>query len=240
MAVAASRLSTLACLGLLWLGCATTAATGLRTSPSWLVLGAGQKSAELSVSNTGDQPLHAQVRLYRWTQHQGKEQLTPTRDMAVSPPIMEIAPRQRQVVRLVRLGETASPQEGSYRILIDQLPRPGVTGEQTVLRYSAPVFVAPAAPGAPRLSTSLSHEDRRTLLRVDNHGSTHARLADLGYRDADGRRVTVADRLAGYVLPGQYKTWDLPERAGGYADGEFVAKVNQDRTERPLPPAQAR
>lgn len=226
---------TSACLGLLWLGFAAAAGTGLRTAPAWLTLTPDQSSAELTLSNTGEHPLHAQVRLYRWTQDAGQERLTPTRDLAVSPPVMQIAPRQQQIVRLIRTGEPPADHESSYRIIVDQLPRADVAGHQTVLRYSAPVFIAPPSPGAPHLTASLTRDAGRLMLRVENRGNRHARLADLGYRDARGSRIVVAGELAGYVLPGQYRTWALPERTGGYAAGQFVAKVNQDPAERPLP-----
>lgn len=228
------RWSALACLGLLGLGTATATTTGLRTAPAWLTLEPTQKSAELSLSNTSNAPLHAQVRLYLWVQEHGEEQLLPTRELAVSPPIIEIPAGQQQRVRVIRLDEPRREHEGSYRLIIDQLPRQDMNGPQTVLRYSAPVFVAAPQPGTPRLIASLVQQAGRTLLRVDNHGKAHARLADLGYRDAGGQRTEVAARLAGYVLPGQYKVWQLPDRPGGYRDGHFMARVNQDRTERRL------
>ncbi|WP_411832566.1 molecular chaperone [Pseudoxanthomonas mexicana] len=238
MALAPLRWKALACAGLLWAVGAGSAATrggaGLYAAPSWLRLEATQRSAELDLSNTGDHPLHAQVRLYRWSQEDGEERLLPTRDLAASPPLLEIPAGQRQKVRIVRLDASQSLREGSYRLIIDQLPRQDAAGPQTVLRYSTPVFIAPPGQAAPRLLARLAREGADTVLRIDNHGDAHARLVDLAWIDADGRRVELAGRLAGYVLPGQYRTWTLPARAGGYAGGRFEARLNRDGAAQPL------
>lgn len=234
------RVPKLACLGLLLLACASIGATGLRTAPTRVVLDPTSNATEVAVSNTSDAPLFAQIRLYAWTQENGHDRLLPTREMAVSPPLIEIPPHQQQLVRVIRLGETPAEREGSYRIIIDQLPRPELQGPQTVLRYSAPVFAAPQAGGTHRLTASVERLGADWSLRIDNHGTRHARLADLEYRDASGGRLSIAERLAGYVLPGQFKTWALPTRAMGYAEGGFTAKVNQDASQLPLPMVAAR
>lgn len=228
------RVSKLFCLSILVLACASLGATGLRTSPTRVVLDAGLDATEVAVSNTSDAPLFAQVRLYAWTQQDGHDRLLPTREMTVSPPLIEIAPHQQQLVRVIRLGGTSTGREGSYRIIIDQLPRQEAQGPQTVLRYSAPLFAPPHAPGTHRLTASLQRQESDWLLRIDNQGSRHARLADLEYRDASGKRLPIARQLAGYVLPGQFKTWPLPARADGYGTGRFTARVNQDTHELPL------
>lgn len=224
---------------MLFLACASIGATGLRTAPTLIVLEPDSDSTQVLLSNTGDAHLQAQIRLYRWTQEDGRDRLLPAREMAVSPPLIEIGPRQQQLVRIVRLGDTPAHREGSYRILIDQLPRPEVQGEQTVMRYSAPVFAEPRAAGTHRLTASVQRDGEHWRLRIDNHGIRHARLADLEYQDASGRRQLIAEWLAGYVLPGRYRTWTLPARADGYAENGFTAKVNQDASRLPLM-AQAR
>lgn len=229
-----------ACLALLWLGPVATASTGLRATPAWLTLTDTQASIQLTLGNTSDQPLLARVRLYRWLQANGQEQLLPTRDLVVSPPLIEVAPGTQQIVRVVRLQDTASTHEDSYRLIIDQLPRPDIPGHQNLLRYSTPVFASPAMPGAPLLRTRVVLQAGQPQLRIDNAGRSHARLADLAYRDSRGKRVAVAESLAGYVLPGQYRSWPLPARAEGYEGGQFVAKVNLDPRERPLPATPAR
>jgi fimbrial chaperone protein len=211
-------------------------ATGLRTTPSRLSLDPGERQANLTLDNTGSGTLRARARIYRWTQEDGEDRLLPTSAAAVSPPLMEIAPGQRQTLRVVVLQRDRPPDEASYRVVLDQLPDPDTRGPQTVLRYSAPVFVAgSSAAGSNGLSASLQRRGQDWTLRIDNHGTRHARLADLAYRSAGGGRTLLAPSLAGYVLPGRYRTWPLPRQPGDYADGRFLARVGEDPAERELP-----
>ncbi len=225
----------LAGLLVLALGCATSTATGLRVAPSSLVLEPTQGDAALTISNTSDRPMQAQVRLFAWSQPQGQEQLVPTEAMAVSPPFVDIAPHQQQRLRVIRLGPAPAEREGSYRIVIDQLPRADVASPQTVLRYSAPVFIAPRQSSRQaRLTASVQKQQDGWVVRIENHGNAHARLADLGVRAPDGRQILLAGQLAGYVLPGQFKEWPLPARAVGQGPLQFVARINQDPAHQPL------
>src|SRR5690606_27632881 len=94
---------------------------------------------------------HAQVRVYRWTQVDGQDVLEATRDLAISPPMLEVASGGEQLVRVVRLGPAPAATEASYRVVVDELPvaavdaADGGEGLRFVLRYSIPVFVASQA-----------------------------------------------------------------------------------------------
>lgn len=218
-----------------WLGAAVPAHAGdLRLEPVSLALRPDEDSTSLWLSNTGRQPLQAQVRLFSWTQDGGGEVLTPTRDLAVSPPLLEVPPLGRQRVRLVRLGAGAPLAETAYRLVVDELPSaspdPTATASSgaSLLRYSIPVFVQPSAPAsASRLSARIEEDaSGRRLLRLDNSGERHARIAGLAFVGTGGRRHLLAPNLAGYVLAGRYKLWPLPEEAGRPPYGRFEADVN--------------
>lgn len=213
-------------------------AAGLTITPTSLTLAADQSSGEIWLSNYNDTPLRAQVRLYRWVQDQGQEKLNPTRDLVVSPQQLDIAPQQQQVIRLVRRGSTPNQGEAGYRIVIDEIPGPAASKrKQPLLRYSAPVFLSAAAavPATPQLLASLASSDGQPALRVDNHGTAHARLADLSFISAQGEQHMLAAQLAGYILPGQYKRWPLPAHSGDYTQGHFQARINQNPVPQPLP-----
>lgn len=206
----------------------------LRLEPVSLTLGPDEDSTSLWLSNTGRQPLHAQVRLFSWTQNGGGEVLAPTRELAISPPLLELPPLGRQRVRLVRLGNSAPEAETAYRLVVDELPPAhpasvrAAAGNAPLLRYSIPVFVEPHAPAAgSRLSARIEHDlagGRR--LRLDNSGERHARISALYFVGTGGRRHLLAPNLAGYVLPGRYKHWPLPEAIGLPPYGRFEADVN--------------
>lgn len=217
-------------------------AAGLQVTPTTLTLQARQNADGLWLSNTGKQPINAQVRVFRWVQENGSERFDATQALAISPPMLELAPGGRQLVRVIRLG--APPQganEESYRVIIDELPVDAQTqapGLQFVLRYSLPVFLAPAGTTPPThdLRARLVIENEKPVLDVANRGGEHAQLADVGFVDATGQRHALAEGLLGYVLPGQRMRWPLPAPASLLqAGGTFKARINGESTERTLP-----
>lgn len=215
---------------LLWLALGTAGASGLQVAPVSLTLTPGEHSQALWLSNSGEVPLHAQVRVYRWQQRDGQESLESTRDLVASPPMIEIAPGQTQLVRVVRPG--APPDDGeeaAYRLLINELPldRPEKSGVDFVMEYSLPVFLAPSTRAGEQLRWSLVRVANGTRLRVSNAGNGHARLSALSVEGGGGTNA-VADGLLGYVLPGSTMEWDLPARAAAAlaAGGRLRATVN--------------
>lgn len=226
--------------------CAQAGAASLQVSPTSVTVQAGQNAGGLTLSNTGTTPVHAQVRVYRWTQHDGEDRLEPTRDIAVSPPMLELAPGDRQLIRVIRPGAPPSGTEASYRLIVDELPVEGAAdaakpGLQFMLRYSVPVFVMPrdvaetATAIVPVLRTRLVRDGGRSFIEIANSGRQHAQVADLAFIDADGKRHAVAAGLSGYVLPGQARRWPLPATSTAPVAGTFKARINGEPVERSLP-----
>ena len=142
----------------LWGVSCAVAASGLQVSPVSLTLPPTQAADGLWLSNTGDNVVNAQVRVFRWTQEGGEDKLTPSRGLLVSPPMLQLPAEGRQLIRAIRAGAPPSGPDAvqeAYRVIIDELPvdTQGKKGLQFVLRYSVPIFVQPAgaAPSAPHL-----------------------------------------------------------------------------------------
>jgi fimbrial chaperone protein len=214
----------LACIG-------SAGAANLQVSPISVEVKAQETASGLSLSNNGNADLHAQVRVYRWSQVDGEDRLEPTTDIAISPPMLKLAGGAEQLVRVVRLGAppAASAAESSYRVIVDELPVEVQGGEvkpglQFALRYSIPVFLAPLGTEAvaPALHARMIQADGHPALEIRNDGRQHAQIADLEYVDGAGKRHAVAPGLAGYVLPGQAKHWALPADA----TGRLQARIN--------------
>lgn len=221
------------CAGLLLAG-AGAWSSGLQVAPVSLTLQPGQNADGLWLSNTGDGPLQAQVRVYRWTQADGAEQLTPSQELVVSPPMLGIGPGERQLVRVIRIGAPPAGNdavEAAYRLAIDELPvrDSGKKGVQFVLHYSVPVFVRPRdkADVAPELHWRLQREGAQAALVVSNTGTGHAQLSDLAFVDRAGHRTDIAGGLLGYVLPGATMHWTLKQPAAVFAGtGTLEATIN--------------
>lgn len=211
-------------LAVFGLASGSLAASGLQVAPVSLTLTPAQAADGLWLSDTGSDPVHAQVRVYRWTQRDGKEVLEPSRDLVISPPMLQIAAGERQLIRVIRVGAPpAGPDatEASYRVIIDELPaNDGKRGVQLVMRYSLPIFVEPAGPAvAPRLKWSVSRSGGHAVLEVSNTGTGHAQLAMLGFVDRAGHRTELAPGLLGYVLPGATMHWTLKAPAEAFNEG---------------------
>jgi fimbrial chaperone protein len=198
---------------------ALACASGLQVAPVGLEFLPSSPAQGLWLTNTGDDALHAQVRVFHWTQVDGKNVLTPTRAMVASPPMLGLAPGAQQLVRVIRLGSAnARGGEDAYRLLVDELPPAGPsneTGIRYVLRYSIPVFVEPAgdqpdeAAIAGALQWSLVRGDDGAALQVHNSGTVHAQLSQVSLLPPDGAPITVTTGLLGYVLPGMTMRWPL-------------------------------
>jgi len=221
-------------LAALCLACGAAGASGLQVSPVTLTIQPTQNAEGLWLSNTGDNVVHAQVRVYQWTQEDGQDKLTASRGLVVSPPMLQLAASERQLIRAIRLGAPpsgAGAVEQAYRVLIDELPvePPGHKGLSFVLRYSVPIFVEPAgAPAsAPQLQWALHTDAGKTVLEASNSGGTHVQVADLSFTDASGHRTEVTQGLLGYVLPGARMRWVVKAPAAALAGGgTWEAMIN--------------
>lgn len=222
-------------------------ASGLQVSPTSLTVDANRSAAGLWLSNTGDQPMHVQVRVFHWSQEQRKDELTPSQSLIVSPPMAELEVGARQFMRVIRAGAAPADREDAFRIVIDELPidepaapaaKPSGAGNGSavrfVLRYSVPVFLAPA--GASPQAQFEGEVDRTASpprLVVRNRGSAHAQLGNLVLVDAHGGRRELWPGLLGYVLAGQTMHWDLHVDPATLATGgELQSRINGEPSER--------
>ena len=232
------RLLALLVLGAMLLGQAN--ASGLQVAPTTLTLQATQNADGLWLSNTGEGPVTAQVRVYRWTQENGEDKEAPSREVLVSPPMIQLAVGDRQLIRVIRTGPPPANLEAAYRVVIDELPVPDTgpkKGVQFVLRYSVPVFMAPASAASPQLTWKMHREGDRAVLEVANTGGMHAQLADLQFADSRGRRTEVHPGLLGYILPGAQMRWRVkPPPATFAAGGTLDTLINGSATQQTLPP----
>ncbi len=194
-------------------------AANLQISPVSIQFRAGQGAAGINLQNYGDTPLYGQVRVYAWDQRNGEDVLTPATDVVASPPVMEIAARSTQTIRLVRRNGAPAPVEQTYRILIDEIPRNDAAGTSTGvairLQYSVPVFALPADDkAAPQLGWTVVRKDGAWLLRVRNDGQLHAQIGATTLKGADGKERELSKGLLGYVLPGKVREWRVAVDAG--------------------------
>ena len=219
-------------------------ASGLQVSPISLSLQARENASGLTLSNSSDEVISAQVRIYQWSQDETGDQLTPSRGLLASPPMIKLNPGDKQLVRIIRAKsppQGAEAVEDSYRIFVNELPIKSATqktGLQFALSYSLPVFVQPVGivKTDPQLQWrySLQPDGKQITLRVSNSGNGHAKLIDLSIVDTAGNSVNIHQGLLGYVLPDATMNWTLkvPPSAiiNGAIAGKFKVTINGTQT----------
>ena len=191
-------------------------AGAVRIQPVTLDLPAPTSTGTLTLRNEGRQPMTVQTRIFSWTQDGGDtDVLQPTKDVVVSPPSVTLRPGSDYVLRVVRTTKMAVTGQETYRVLVDELPDPArmQSGRVSLLiRQSIPVFfTAPEATRA-QVSWSVSLSHGKLVLKAENTGMQRLKLTDLAVRTADGTVISQQGGLAGYVLGGSSRTWQLKPR----------------------------
>ncbi len=221
-------------LGLLGAVAQPVAAASLRISPIGLDLASSERAGSMTLVNTGADPVNLQLRIFKWTQVNGEEVLTPTTEMLVSPPATSIPPGASYTVRVARESNAPVHDELSYRVFIDELPKPVDPrtlgqGVSMVLRTSLPVFVVD--PKAFAKLTWRVWEDADGLhAEATNSGQRHAKIVGLTVRPESGAPLVFGAGLNGYVLSGSHKRFDLKLKPGTkpLATGEAVKLTASD------------
>lgn len=183
----------------------------LQAGPTLLEISPRSTTTHLTLRNTGNAPIAAQVRVYEWSQDGGKDVLVPSESLVVSPPITEITAGTEQIVRVIRFGPPADVGDQTYRIVIDELPwrEDSGGGVSLRMRYVLPLFVRAANADAPALSCAM--DTVLAQLSCWNDGGQAAQLGASRLIDEHGRILVLSEGLLGYVLPGSRRHWRFPD-----------------------------
>lgn len=204
---------------------------GLQVTPIVLNIKQTQKSDGLWLTNTSNQRMDVQVRVFEWLQQNQTDVLNPTPEFVASPPMIKIPSGQKQFVRLVRVGQTPASGERAYRIVVDELPlqRAVTKGLTFALRYSVPVFIqGNAAATAPKLTWRLGRgPGGEVVLTVTNSGSTRAKLSGVRFVNNNGQSVVINQGLFGYALANSSRQWSIGKNTRMFAaGGRFELTMN--------------
>jgi fimbrial chaperone protein len=193
----------------------TSRAVSMQVAPVRVALSAAHPVVAMTIGNGEDAEVAVQAEVLAWSQEDGNDVYSPTRDVLVNPSIFRLAPQGRQIVR-VGLQAAAGAQERSYRIFLRQLPSAppsalegGGVRLQTLLRVGVPIFVPPQAPAVHDLRWRLealppaasAASAGRYALVVENHGSEHVQLVHVALALDRGGEVA-SKSLSHYVLAG--------------------------------------
>lgn len=177
-------------------------------TPVRIFMGLRDRAVAVTLVNEGDSPLTLQAELVLWRQDtQGQDSLQPTDDLVLSPPIIELAPQSRQVVRLARLSPPDLERQQTYRLIVREVPeiknadQPGLQ-IPIALALSIPVFISPG-----NLQRQVECQLHTTGLQCRNAGNSYVQLREAVV--LRGSRVLGRYEGGSYILPGAAKTLPL-------------------------------
>jgi len=178
--------------------------------------------ATVQVMNNGQEPVLMQAEAIAWNRVGGIDVDGPTNDLIVNPPVFTVQPGQTQVLRLGLRRNQELAQEGTYRIVLREVPMPrpsdalNVAGSVRVLvALRVPVYVAPAQVRRGeqwKLSRAANGE---LLAEVANTGNVHLKVAELRLQGEDGQAVAQVAQKGGQavIFPGEQRVFRLPAHA---------------------------
>ena len=192
-------------------------ASPFSVSPVRIYMAPRDRATAITISNEGDEELVMQADLYNWKQKaNGEDDLVLTEDVILSPPILKLAPKSRQVVRLAMLRPRPSGEQLTYRMIVREIPEAKQSATplqlQIALAFSMPVFITPN--GARRNLGCTVERTAADAVNVscENTGNAYAQPRGFDLVSANGEKLASRD-TGGYILPGVKRSFDM-KRAG--------------------------
>ena len=152
--------------------------------------------------------------MLNWSQEEGNDVFTPTRELIVNPPIFTIPAGGSQLIRVGLRRAPDAQRELNYRIFLQELPpppNPDFNGTKMLMRVSLPVFVLPKVTAKPVLSWhAVRTSDGALKISLTNNGNAHIQIANFSLSLPDGAQPWLTQQSASYVLMGKSHNWILP------------------------------
>ncbi|MFM7524745.1 MAG: molecular chaperone [Betaproteobacteria bacterium] len=200
----------IAALAVISVYCIDTYAGSFSVNPVRVELSAQRMSAVVEVENTSSGEVTVEARTFGWAQHSGKDQLSPTREVIVTPQVFCLKSGAKQLLRLGMLRKPDPLNELPYRLLIEEIPPPPsaeVKGLRVALRISIPVFLRPPVEAKEKVHAELRQENNQQVRVVfSNTGNASAALSNLSISEQQSPQQSIASHSGViYLLPGQQR-----------------------------------
>lgn len=226
---------TLACVALAWAAACggLPAWAGLfSVTPVRIFMTPRDRAVAITITNEGDEELVMQADIFTWKQKAGGEDdLALTDDLILAPPIVKLAPRSRQVVRLARVNTEPSAAQQTFRLVVREVPEAKPADKnvqlQIALAFSMPVFVTP--PSAQAELTCTAERASAATVRVNcaNAGNAYVQPREFTLLSAAGDKLAGPDN-GGYILPSVSRSFIVKRAEGRIPAGNAKLAVTLD------------
>ncbi|CAN7519088.1 fimbrial biogenesis chaperone [Polaromonas sp. LjRoot131] len=176
-------------------------------TPVRLYMTPRDRAIAVTLTNEADTEVVLQADINTWSQKpDGTDELVLTEDLILAPPIIKLAPKARQVVRLALLKPADASRQLTYRMIIREVPEvqpaPGIQ-VPIALALSMPVFITP--PVAKRqVSCTVQRPEAKTVgLQCGNTGTAYAQIREATLMR--GEQALARFEGGSYILPGASK-----------------------------------
>jgi fimbrial chaperone protein len=204
-------------LFLLVAGVSVVSAASIGVSPVRATLSANQKIETITVRNTGTEPMSVQLEVMSWSQQDGEDVFTATREVLANPPIFTVPPSGSQLIRAGLRRAPDARRELTYRIFLQELPpppSPDFNGAKMLMRVSLPVFVLPEVAAQPALRWQAARtSDGALKISLTNIGNAHVQIANFSLSLPGSAQPWITQQSSTYVLHRQSRDWLLPAHA---------------------------
>lgn len=201
-------------------------------TPVRIFMAPKDRAIAITVTNEGDEQLVMQADLYEWKQKPGGEdELTLTEDMFLSPPVLKMAPKSRQVVRLARVAkpQQEGDREITYRMIVREIPEAkppsGNSAVQLALAFSIPVFITPKNAKA-QLECSVARlSPNKVQANCANSGNAYSHPVSFLLSTTSGSKLAEQGNGA-YILPDIRRSFELKREDGNIPAGKAKLAVS--------------
>ncbi|AYQ27314.1 MULTISPECIES: molecular chaperone [unclassified Polaromonas] len=164
------------------------------------------RAVAITLTNEGDTEVALQADINVWTQKpDGSDDLVLTEDLILSPPIIKLAPKARQVVRLALLKPADASRQLTYRMIVREVPEATAASDKTIdvpiaLALSLPVFITPPVAKREVSCTAARGAAQALVATCANTGTAYAQIREVTFKRGEQQLA----RLEGgtYILPG--------------------------------------
>ncbi len=194
-------------------------------TPVRIYMAPKDRAVAITITNEGDSEIALQSDIFLWSQKaDGADELVLTEDMILSPPILKLAPKARQVVRLALLKPRDASRQMTYRMVMREVPEALAANKNVVqvpiaLALSMPVFITPPVAKA-AVTCEVMRAENRAELKADlktaaqtmqvfcsNSGSAYAQVREVILKQ--GGKTVASFEGGNYILPGARRALTL-------------------------------
>lgn len=185
-------------------------AGSINLSPTRIELSASIQSAVLRVHNQHTEKIVIQLEASDWHQSESGDHYQPSKNLIATPTVFSLQSGETQLVRVGLRHPVDKEIESAYRLFIQEVPSANARSAtvQVLLRFSLPVFVAPASEQpSPPLKWTLLEDGDQWIVQAENPGAKHIQITGFTlYQEATP--IAVQQKMH-YLLPGQTHQWKI-------------------------------